>query len=88
MLETLYDHELIEDRLGLLINRQCNLTDMLIQQNEQSLLPRLYLPMFVGDPIEYTTFIQVFDMQFGRSLSQILIVYVTWISIWRAKRNN
>lgn len=57
-----------EDRFRLLIDRQCDLTEMLMQQNQQSLLPRLSLPRFKGDPIEYTTFIQGFDMQFGKKL--------------------
>jgi hypothetical protein len=57
-----------EDRFGSLIDRQCNLTELLMEQNEQSLLPRLILPRFKGDPIEFTTFIQGFDIQFGKKL--------------------
>lgn len=40
-----------------------------MEHNQQILLPRLALPIFKGNPIEYTTFIRGFDMQFDQKLS-------------------
>ena len=47
-----------EDRFGVLIEKQCNLTEMIMQQNQRSLIPRLALSRFSGDPTEYNIFIQ------------------------------
>ena len=58
-----------EDRFGVLIEKQCNLTEMIMQQNQRSLIPRLALSRFSGDPTEYNIFIQGFNSQFHNKLN-------------------
>lgn len=58
-----------ENRFGLLIEKQCNLTEMIMQQNQQTLLPRLELTKFAGDPTDYNIFIQGFNSQFHAKLT-------------------
>ena len=58
-----------EDRFGVLIEKQCNLTEMIMQQNQRSLIPRLALSRFSGDPTECNIFIQGFNSQFHNKLN-------------------
>ncbi|CAB4017958.1 Hypothetical predicted protein, partial [Paramuricea clavata] len=58
-----------EDQFGVLIEKQCNLTEMIMQQNQRSLIPRLALSKFSGDPTEYNIFIQGFNSQFHNKLN-------------------
>jgi hypothetical protein len=58
-----------EDQFGVLIEKQCNLTEIIMQQNQRSLIPRLALSKFSGDPTEYNIFIQGFNSQFHNKLN-------------------
>ena len=46
-----------------LVEKQTQLTEILAQQHQQSLLPRLHLSKFTNDPLEFNTFIRNFKSQ-------------------------
>ena len=46
-----------------ILNQQNKMTEMLVQQYQQGLLPLLRITKFTGDPLEYSTFIRSFESQ-------------------------
>ena len=46
-----------------LLQKQNKLTQLLAEQQQQSLLPSLTLTKFTGDPLDYSTFIRSFESQ-------------------------
>ena len=46
-----------------ILKQQNRMTEMLVQQYQQSLLPSLRITKFTGDPLEFSTFIRSFESQ-------------------------
>ena len=50
------------------LNKQNQLTEMIVEQHQQSLLPPLTISKFTGDHLEYDTFIRSFESQIESKL--------------------
>ena len=50
--------------------KQNRLTELLVEQQQQSLLPSLMLAKFTGDPLEYSTFTRSFESQVEARVSE------------------
>ena len=66
------------------LQKQTRLTELLAEQQQQSLLPSLTLTKFTGDPLEYSTFTRSFESQVEAKVSandvrlQMMFVCNTW----------
>ena len=52
------------------LQKQNRLTELLVEQQQQSLLPSLTLAKFTGDPLEYSTFTRSFESQVEARVSK------------------
>ena len=52
------------------LQKQNRLTELLVEQQQQSLLPSLTLAKFTGDPLEYSTFTRSFESQVEARVSE------------------
>ena len=52
------------------LQKQNRLTELLAEQQQQSLLPSLTLAKFTGDPLEYSTFTRSFELQVEARVSE------------------
>ena len=52
-----------------ILQKQNRLTELLVEQQQQSLLPSLTLTKFSGDPLEYSTFTRSFESQVEAKVS-------------------
>ena len=53
-----------------IFQKQNRLTELLVEQQQQSLLPSLMLAKFTGDPLEYSTFTRSFESQVEARVSE------------------